>query len=328
MRRLGIALAVVLVACAAVPFVLAARGRLGGRRAGGGVFGSFAGTLGAQSTTDSLRALAAEVQYLRAASAERDTLLQQVRETQDFIDSIDVDLAGLAGRDSLAVVTAAETVDSTLSVRETVRLRLQAVADRLARSDSTARARAARLREMGEQNAVLESRVAELDSAVARFREIVQGQQGQITGLLARVDTLERANAALVTERGILADSVQRLVARADSVFLVAAPREELLRLGVAVEEGGTRLPLIGRVSTTLVPARVQRDQAFVVLDRRHDREIRLPNADRAYRIISAHDPALLEPAQPGNPVVRGAVRIGDPERFWGQSRYLVLVEQ
>ena len=42
-----------------------------------------------RAAVDSLIALRNEVEYLRAASAERDTLLQQVRETQDFIDSVD-----------------------------------------------------------------------------------------------------------------------------------------------------------------------------------------------------------------------------------------------
>jgi hypothetical protein len=281
------------------------------------------------SAVDSLVALRAEVEILRAASAERDTLLQQVRETQDFIDSVDADLAHLAGPDALSVpLVAGETVDTALSVRELMRRRLQVVADRLARSESEARERAERLRVLAGRNEALEARVTELDSSVARFRSIVQGQQEQIASLLARVDTLERANAALAAERGVLADSVQRLVASADSVFVVAASRADLLRAGVVVEEGGTKVPLLGRLNAVIVPARAPRAAVFAVLDRRRDVTIPLPNEGRAYRIVSPHDPALLEPAQPGNPVVRGALRIGDPVRFWAGSRYLVLVEE
>ena len=278
---------------------------------------------------DSLAALRTEVEYLRAASAERDTLLQQVRETQDFIDSVDTDLAQLAGPDSLSAPRIpGETVDTQLSVRELMRRRLQVVADRLARSEAAARERAERIRELAGRNSALTARVAELDSSVVRFREIVQGQQEHIATLIARVDTLERANAELLAERGALTDSVQRLVARADSVFVVAASRQELLRLGVVVEEGGTRVPLLGRLNTVIVPARAPRDRLFAVLDRRRDLVIPLPNASRSYRIVSSHDPALLEPAQPGNPLVRGTLRIRDAERFWATSRYLVLVEE
>ncbi len=281
------------------------------------------------SPSDSLAALRTEVEYLRAATAERDTLLQQVRETQDFIDSIDVSLARLAP-DSAASVprVPGESVDSELSVRELMRRRIERVAERLARSEAEARQRADRIRALARENSALSARVAELDSTVARFKEIVQAQQGQIETLLARVDTLERANAALVAERGVLSDSVHRLNAKADSVFVIAAPRAELLRLGVVTEEGGARLPLLGRVSAALVPAAVQHERSFAVLDRRRDRTIPLPDPGRTYRIISAHDPAALDPAQPGNPVVRGLVRVGDPDRFWGQSRYLVLVEE
>jgi hypothetical protein len=279
---------------------------------------------------DSLEALRTEVEYLRAASAERDTLLQQVRETQDFIDSVDTDLAQLAGPDSLSVPRVpGESVDTALSVRELMRRRIQVVAERLTRSEAEARERAARLRVLAERNGALEARVAELDSSVARFREIVRGQQEQIATLLSRVDTLERANAELTAERGVLTDSVQRLVARADSVFVIAAPRQELLRAGVVVEEGGTRVPLLGRLNAVIVPARgAPHDRLFAVLDRRRDVVIPLPNTARSYRIVSSHDPALLDPAQPGNPVVRGTLRIADPERFWATSRYLVLVEE
>lgn len=315
--------ALVAVVAVASGASLAGCGRDAARRLVGAVGGSTRG--------DSLEALRAEVELLRAASAERDTLLQQVRETQDFIDSVDTDLAHLAGPDSLSVPRVGgggEGADTSLSVREVMRRRLQVVAERLARSDSQARERAERVRVLAGRNAALEARVAELDSSVARFREIVQGQQAQIASLVARVDTLERANAQLVAERGALTDSVTRLVARADSVFVVAAPRQELLRLGVVVEEGGTKVPLLGRLNAVIVPARAQHERLFAVLDRRRDVVIPLPNATRPYRIVSSHDPALLEPAQPGNPVVRGALRIADPERFWAGSRFLVLVEE
>jgi hypothetical protein len=281
-----------------------------------------------RAAVDSLVALRNEVEYLRAASAERDTLLQQVRETQGFIDSVDTDLALLAGPDSLAPRVADEGVDSAVPVRELMRRRIQLVAERLRRSEAEARERAERLRDLARRNDVLEARVAELDSSVVRFREIVQGQQEQIASLLARVDTLQRANEQLAAERGALSDSVRQLVARADSVFVIAASRSELLRLGVVVEEGGTKVPLLGRLNTVIVPARAPRDRLFAVLDRRRDLVIRLPDSGRPYRIVSSHDPALLDPAQPGNPVVRGTIRVGDPERFWAASRYLVLVEE
>lgn len=306
---------------AAVALLVAGSAGCGARDAARRLVGS--------GSQDSLVALRAEVEYLRAASAERDTLLQQVRETQDFIDSVDNGLARLAGNQGATTPReAGEAPDTQLSVREVMRHRLQIVADRLAKSERDARERAERLRTLAKTNASLEGRVAELDSSVARFKSIVQGQQEQIAQLMSRVDTLEKANAQLVAERGALTDSVQRLIAKADSVFVIAASRQELLKLGVVVEEGGTKVPLFGRVSSVIVPARNQREKAFAVLDRRRDVVIPLPNASRTYRIVSSHDPALLEPAQPGNPRVRGSIRIADPERFWATSRYLVLVEE
>jgi cell division protein FtsB len=284
---------------------------------------------GSTGPVDSLALLRTENEYLRVASAERDTLLLQVRETQQFIDSVDVDVTRLAGADtSISVQVQTEGRDPQAQMRATMRRRLLGISDRIARSEAQARYRAERLRVLASKNEALGARVAELDSAVARFKEITQAQQTRIEELVQRVDSLSRENATLVAERGMLADSVQRLVARGDSVFVVAGTRAELLKAGVVAQEGGTKLPLFGSVGRALVPARAQNETPFSVLDRRRDLTIPLPQAGHAYRIVSAHDPALLEPAQPNNPVVRGAVHIRDPQRFWSQSRFLVLVDE
>jgi hypothetical protein len=278
---------------------------------------------------DSLAALRAEVEYLRAVSAEKDTLLLQVRETQEFIDGIDAELGRLARVPVQVVPTRGghEAADPQEELRESIRGRLRLLADRIARSEREARERAERARRLGAERELDLRRLDELDSSVARFEEIVRGQQEKIGSLMHRIDTLEQRNAELVVERARLTDSVTRLRARVDSVFVRAGTRDELLALGIVVEEGGKRMPIVGYVGRSLVPARTQAERTFTLLDRRRDVVIPLPRADRAYRIVSAHDPALLEPAQPNYPYVRGQLRIADPERFWAQSRYLVLVE-
>jgi len=316
------ALALAAAACAAAAWVVAACARADAGDAPAAAAGAPA--------PDSLAALRAEVEYLRTVSAEKDTLLLQVRETQDFIDDIDAELARLAGGDGeIAVPTVAgETRDPQEELRSAIRARLRAVADRLARSEAEARRRAARARELASRSSLDSARLAGLDSTVARFEEIVRAHQERVAVLVERIDALERKNAELAAQRDVLADSVDRLVARVDSVFVRAGPRDELLRLGVVVEDGGKRLPFVGWVGRSIQPARTQTDGPFTLLDRRRDLAIPLPPGGRTYRIVSPHDPALLDPAQPGNPIVRAPLRVRDPERFWAQSRYLVLVEE
>jgi hypothetical protein len=277
---------------------------------------------------DSLAVLRSEVDYLRAVSAEKDTLLLQVRETQQFIDGLDAELARLARVPvQLSSRRRRDAVDPQVELRESIRERLRLLADRIERSEGEARERAERARRLGEEHEIDLRRLSELDSSVARFEEIVRAQQERIELLVARIDSLEQRNAELVAVRDRLVDSVTRLVARVDSVFVHAGPRDELLRLGIAFEDGGKRMPFIGVVGRALVPARTQSELQFTVLDRRRDVVVPLPRADRAYRIVSAHDPAYLDPAQANFPVVRSPLRIADAERFWAQSRYLVLVE-
>ena len=127
---------------------------------------------------------------------------------------------------------------------------------------------------------------------------------------------------------GTMVPAADFALAQGDSVFYITGTRDQLKRAGVISETGGTKLPLLGTIGRTIVPARMQNEKGFAVIDRRRDLAIALPESTHAYRIVSAHDPALLEPAQPNNPVVRGTLHIRDPQRFWSQSRFLVLVDE
>ena len=99
----------------------------------------------------------------------------------------------------------------------------------------------------------------------------------------------------------------------------------ELIARGVAVEEGGFRMPLAGRELQVLVPGRTLTDSAFRAIDRNVDTVLIMPKPDRAYRIVSRHDGALL--AGTDGRTLRGKAAITEPTAFWRPSRYLILEE-
>jgi hypothetical protein len=64
------------------------------------------------------------------------------------------------------------------------------------------------------------------------------------------------------------------------------------------------------------------------LLSKARDLQIMLPQPDREYRIVSRQNLEFTDLEKPVDAVVRGALTITDPERFWAPSRFLILVQK
>jgi hypothetical protein len=274
---------------------------------------------------DTIRVLQTEIARLRAIAAEKDTLLVDVQETQLFIDDIDRALTQLAQPDSARVAEYADRELSAEDVRAEIRRKVDAIGQRIADSEARARERADRIQRARRE--AESSELEELRRAVERFAEITKAQQLRIVELTERLQELEAQNAELASDRDRLFDSVATLTQRSSQAYYVAGTRAELLRAGVVTEEGGVRILGGARRGRALRPAATLRVDAYTPLDRLSDRTLALPDSTAEYEIVSAHDPAFLEEAN-GRTSLRGAVRIADAERFWAQSRFLILVRR
>jgi hypothetical protein len=109
-------------------------------------------------------------------------------------------------------------------------------------------------------------------------------------------------------------------------VFVAVGTEKELAARGIVRREGGTRL-LFGK-GKTLVPARHLDPAAFHVMSKEHDLAISLPNADKFYRVVSRQSLEFADPANTKNALVKGSLKIANPDSFWAQSRFLILVQK
>ena len=262
---------------------------------------------------------------MTGSSAEKDRALAQVVEASKFADEVDAELRQVRGlsskvgvntSDESGKVEAAAAQKDILDGLKQMRQRLaarqaqvRALLDTLTRmrGDSTA---AATL--LADLNARLEQR----DKEIAVFQEEIR--------------TLRTQNAQLTAEKSVLTDTVKAMDVRENRVFYVVGSRRQLLADGVVAEEGGSRGLLIVKLGKTLVPARTLDESRFTRADRREVLTIPLPRSDRAYRIVSRHDVAMIEVAKKEKDgSFRGeSIRITDPSKFWGPSRYLIIAEK
>jgi len=303
-------------------------------------------------TIDSLSTQNASLQrqmvMFERISAEKDTLLREVRDAHILIEAVgealkhmDGSPGSLAAMDSLTkamgesdsvaaaggemgVDPAGEIPAGPGSYRDVVLRRLERVRRRLANVEDSSRVRGERLLEAAKDNDRLRAEVEE-------HLRTIEGQKDLIATYLARIAELEtqvialtdstrklaEANEVLARENDALADSLRRITSRANTAWYVVGSREQLVRAGVLTEEGG----VLG-FGKSLTPSRAMAPRAFTRIDRLRDTEIALPRA-RQYRIVSRHDPDLVsvDPSSSGP-----MLRIKDPERFWSASVWLIIV--
>jgi hypothetical protein len=297
-----------------------------------------------RATIDSLSTQNASLQRQMAVferiSAEKDTLLREVRDAHILIEAvaeqlrrmdgsgIEVELsdsiradpngAGLVAADGeVAVDPAGEIPSGPGTYRDAMLRKLETVRRRLSDVEDSSRVRGERLLEAARDNDRLRAEVEE-------HLRTIEGQKDMISTYLVRIAELETQVTALtdstrkLTEANeILADSLRRITTRANAAWYVVGTREQLVRAGVLTEEGG----VLG-FGKSLTPSRAMTRNVFTRIDRLRDTVIALPEA-KEYRIISRHDPGLVSVEASS---LGGTLRIKNPERFWSASGWLIIV--
>lgn len=217
-------------------------------------------------------------------------------------------------------------IQNTSAQLATVQKKVTALINRLNASE----ARLQRIRNdsasHASNDAAMMVQLREHEQSIAALRATVEQQRGEITMLEQKVDSVVRANIVLVSQRDSVIVVANTFAAREDSVFVVIGTERELSQKGLVRREGGTLL-MFGR-GKTIVPGRTLDPTHFTVLSKSRDKQIMLPRADKEYRIVSRQALEFTDLARPRDAVVKGTLTITDSERFWGPSKFLILVEK
>jgi len=217
-------------------------------------------------------------------------------------------------------------IQSTSAQLATVQKKVTALINRLNASEARLRQIRSDSANHATQDAATLAQLKEHEQSIAELRTTVEAQRAEITMLEQKVDSVVRANIVLVSQRDSVIIVANTFAAREDSVFVVIGNEKELAQKGLVRREGGTLL-MFGR-GKTMVPGRTLDPSHFTVLSKHRDRQIMLPRADKDYRIISRQALEFTDLAKPRDAIVRGTLTITDSERFWGPSKFLILVEK
>ena len=253
--------------------------------------------------------------------SEQSAIIGDAATSARLISDIDKDLAAVRGLKSnkATVTNAAETEANASTKLENVQGKVRALISRLNASE----ARVRKMRQDELAHAQVDSqqvaRLADYERSIGDMRATVERQQAEIVMLTQRVDSLSSANVVLIAR-------TTEMSAREDSVFVAIGSEKDLMKRGLIKKEGGTKL-MFGR-GKTIVAARHLEPAQFQTISKQKDLTINLPDPNKTYRLVTRQDLHYAEPQDPKKGMVKGALKISDPNAFWGGSKYLILVEQ
>jgi hypothetical protein len=253
--------------------------------------------------------------------SEQSAIIGDAATSARLISDIDKDLAAVRGLKSkqATATNVAETEANASSKLEGIQGKVRALIARLNASE----ARVRKMRQDELAHAQVDSqqvgRLAEYERSIADMRATVERQQAEIVVLTQRVDSLTTANTVLIARTG-------EMSAREDSVFVAIGSEKDLMKRGLIKKEGGTKL-MFGR-GKTIVAARHLEPAQFQTISKLKDLTISLPDPNKTYRVVTRQDMHFAEPQDPKKGMVKGSLKISDPNAFWGGSKYLILVEQ
>ena len=282
---------------------------------------AVAGILAACGPTPEQEAQLAE---LPNVAAERDQLQGEVDRLNAEIDQIEAELANVTVIPAPGTETAADP-SAPAAVGQLV-AHVSAMESQLTEVET-------RLRSVNATSATQRQTITSLESAIAEERAALEGQRQRVASLEQAITGLESEVARQGEVNMQLTQTVEEMTEDANTVWYVVGTKDELLERGIVQEEGGSRVLFIfGKRGKTLVPSRTPDRAMFMAADLRTLNEIPLPideeeDDEPKWTVVTPQDlNAVASPIDEDGRVLGNALSIMDPQQFWANSRYLIVV--
>jgi len=272
----------------------------------------------------------AQIAELPNVMAERDRLQGEVERLSAEMTQVQTELA------RMTVIPAPNAQGSEGQATPSAPAAVSQLVAHVSEVEEQLTAAQARLRSVNATSATQVQRISELEASIAAERSALEGQRERISSLEASIASLEAETARQAGVNMELTRTVETMVDDANEVWYVVGTKEELLERGVIREEGGSRVLFIfGKRGKTIVPSRNIDPAMFTNADLRTLSSIPLPRDEESqddeevkWTVVTHQDlGAVGTPLDENGRVVGDALSITDPERFWANGRYLIIVQ-
>jgi hypothetical protein len=268
-----------------------------------------------------------QVQEMAAVGAAKDSLVRDLAETTRLLSDINTEILKVStSRKAVEPVVGGEGVAT--NDRAMVLKRVQDLTARLKGNESRLAASQKRLKQLTGESDSLKATLADLQATIDGLQSTLESQRNTIATMEADLTGVKQQVVVLSQEKAELTDTLSAQTIRENTVYYIIGTRAELKDRGIIKEEGGTRFLIFTRTGEVIKPGDNLDPAAFTAVDRRNLSEIKLPDPAKEYQLVSNQNIAYSNIPLDAKGRFKGALQITSPERFWGQAKFLILVER
>jgi hypothetical protein len=288
---------------------------------------SQGGQVAQRIPADSSQYFRSQVEQMTTVAAAKDSLVRDLAETTKLLSDINTEILKVSVvRKSNEPVVGGEGMAS--NDRAMVLKRVQDLTTRLKGNESRLAASQKRLKQLTSESDSLKSTLGDLQATIDGLNATLESQKNTIATLEADLTGTKQQVATLSEEKAVLTDTVSAVTTRENTVYYIVGTRKDLKDRGIITEEGGTRFLIFTRTGEVLKPGPNLDASAFTAVDRRTLTEIKLPDPNKEYQLVTNQNIAYSNIPLDAKGRIKGSLQISSPERFWGQAKYLILVER
>jgi hypothetical protein len=288
---------------------------------------SRGGQVAQRIPSDSAQYFRTQVQELTTVSAAKDSLVRDLAETTKLLSDINGEI--------LKVSTAKKPVEPVVGTegvatndRAMVLKRVQDLTARLKTNESRLASSQRRLRALTSESDSLKVNLSGLQQTIDGLQATLESQKQTIATMEAELTGAREQVTALTTEKTMLTDTVSALTTRENTVYYVIGTKKDLKDRGIITEQGGTRFLIFTRTGEVIKPVDHLNPSDFTAVDRRAVTRIEMPNPDKEYQLVTDQNIAASNVAPESKRRIKGVLEISNPEQFWAQTKFLILVEK
>lgn len=260
----------------------------------------------------------------------KNQLLNDMLVSTQFINDIDAEIAKARSLPKAKTRTALATPAEAARIKEDrdeVMGKIRLLVERLNSTDARLQRVRAQAASLSRHDSTLMGQIAQYEQTISDFRQTVDRQKAEFQAIIdqqnVQIASLKGQVDTLTTVKAALSDTVTDLTRLKNTAYYVAGTRDDLVKMGVLVEEGRKQFWLVG--NRRVEPARSLDTSAFTKVDITRDTSITLPDGE--YTIFSRQNPQYMHAFETKDNKIVGGLNISAPAEFWATSRFLILMK-
>ncbi len=285
-----------------------------------------------KARSDQAKKLEVQSRELSQFSDEKDSIAQVLGSATNSIANIYNQVSNVAG--AVAVTKTLENIDN-LNYKNQVAGKLAAISEVVTGYKQQMKTAEDRINTLKQRNAGYSQKLTVLEETIKKLKGTIEEQEIRIAQLNSELDLTraerDKFKAEALSKAKKLLEKEEELAVRKQELsdtqdelytaYYIIGTTDELSKKGY-IEKKGSVLVFGGTWKAT---DSLRVDESFTKIDIRKIAEI--PMKSKFYRVVSVHDPKLLSPKPYEANTTPYTLKIGGGNRFWAQSKVLIITE-